>query len=278
MAEFNVIVHKKKPAPPGKKPLPFGTPYDRRYGFWGMVTELHPENNTVHVRTPEGRIISNVRVSSDTWVTIDNNKGFLSGRRKLPPVDTYVLVFMPNGEYSSAVIITSGFSDDPQHGNFKENSGDAKETEKDVENSGWTYTEDRRTGTRIIQNKPKDPTIKIVVDQEDEGKEKVKVTIHGTILTVDGETGASIETDKNLKATVKGTAEIKAEGALAYKSIKTEMLEIGNSIATLGEMISDLLQACISFKSTGSPETHTAPEFSAAAGSIKAKWDQVFKK
>jgi hypothetical protein len=283
MAELNVIVHRKKSAFPGKRPLPSETPYDRRYGFWGMVTELHPENNTVHVRTPEGPVISNVRVSSDIWVTIGNacrgpGKKFLSGRRKLPPIDTYVLVFMPNGEYSSAVIIASGFSDDPQHGDFKEDSGDAGEKEKGVENSGWTYTEDRRTGTRVLQNRPQNPTIKIEVDQEEEGKEKVNVTIRETKFTVDPENGVNLETDKNLKAAVKGTAEVTADGALAYKCGKTGLLEIGNSIATLGAMVSDLLEACINFKSNGTPETHTAPEFSAKALEIKTKWDKVFKK
>jgi hypothetical protein len=202
MAEFNVVIHKKKA--PGKKPLPSGTPYDDRYGFWGMVTELHPENNTVHVRTPEGRIISNVKVGSDTWVTVDKDKGYLSGRRKMPPIDTYVLCFMPNGEYSSAVVIKSGFSDDPRHGAFKEDSEDAKETEKDIENSGWQYTEDMRTGTRVLQNKPEDPTIKIEVNQEEAGKEKVTVTIHENIFTVDSENGIIVETDKDIKQTVKG--------------------------------------------------------------------------
>jgi hypothetical protein len=201
---------------------------------------------------------------------------------------------MPNGEYSSSVIIKSGFSDDPQHGYFKENSKDAKETEKGVENSGWTHTEDRRTGTRVLQNKPEDPTIKIEVDQEEKGKEKVRVTIHETKFTVDPENGVNLETDKDmtvktggkvnlttendLTAIVKGKLDATADGDISLKSSQTGKLDMGNSIAGLGAMISDLLQALISFKSVGSPETHTSPDLTAAATQIKAKWDQVFKK
>jgi hypothetical protein len=277
-----------------------------------MVTEPHPENNTVHVRTDAGIIISNVKVASDTWVTIDENKGFLTGRRKLPPVDTYVLCFMPNGEYSSAIIIASGFSDDPRHAEFKEDSEDAKDIEKEVENSAWTYTEDRRTGTRVIRNKVEDPTITVEVNQEEEGKNKTTVTvyenvfeideenkritaaIHGNVFTIDEESGVKVETEKDLNftikgrvnvlvegdmaASVKGKADIAADGDISVKSNKTGTVSIGNAVATLGAMVSDLLQALISFKSVGSPAAHTAPELTAAAARIKAKWDQVFKK
>jgi hypothetical protein len=278
MADLNLIIHGHKAAALGRKSLSSSTPYDGRYGFEGMVTELHPENNTVHVRTPEGRIISNVRVSSPVWVTIDKDKGFLSGKRYLPPIDTYVLVFMPNGEYSSATIIASGFSNDPQHADFKEDSEDAKEVNEGIENSGWKYTDDKRTGTRVLQNKPKDPTIKIEVDQEKEGDEKVKVTIHGNVFDIDLKNGIAVESDKDLAITIKGKAGVIADDAMSFKCTKNGLLELGNSVATLGAMGSDFLQAAINFKSNGDPTTHIAPEFSAAAAQIKAKWDQVFKK
>lgn len=311
MDSINVILTKRRP-PPSRGIIPSGSPYDNRFGFWGMVTELHPENNTVQVRTDAGIIISNVKVASDTWVTIDEDKGFLTGRRKLPPVDTYVLCFMPNGEYSSAVIIASGFSEDPRHAEFKEDSEDAKDIEKNVENSAWTYTEDRRTGTRAIQNRVEDPAIKIEVDQEEEGKnkitaalydnvfeideenKKITATIHGNVFTIDEESGVKVEIEKDLNfvikgkanvsvegdmaASVKGKADVTADGDISVKSNKTGTLSIGNAIATLGAMVSDLLQALISFKSLGSPAAHTAPELTAAATQIKAKWDQVFKK
>jgi len=87
-----------------------------------------------------------------------------------------------------------------------------------------------------------------------------------------------IETDKAFKTKSKEDVEIVSDKAMAFKSTSgADLLEIGNAVATMGKMISDLLQACISFKSVGSPATHTAPDFTAAATEIKAKWDQVFK-
>jgi hypothetical protein len=215
MADINLVIHGRKSAAPVGKPLSASTPYDGRFGFEGLVTELHPENNTVHVRTPEGRIISNVKVSSPVWVTIDKDKDFLSGKRYLPPIDTYVLVFMPNGEYSSATIIASVFSSDPQHSAFKEDSDNAKEINDSIENSGWKYTDDKRTGTRLLQNKPEDPTIKIEVDQEKEGDEKVTITIHGNIFTVDKDNGIKIETDKNVDLSVKGDVTVAVDGNMS---------------------------------------------------------------
>jgi hypothetical protein len=183
MPDINIVLHKGK-TPFGKKPFEPVTPADDRYGFWGMVTELHPKNHTVHVRTPEGRIISNVRVSSSVWVTIDKDKGFLSGRRYIPPIDTYVLVFMPNGKYSSAVVIASGFSDDPQHAGFKGNKEDKKEIDESILNSGWKFTEDNRTGTRVLQNKPNNPTIVFEVNQDKNGEEYIVATIHENVISL----------------------------------------------------------------------------------------------
>lgn len=285
MPDARLIIHTGKKVFPGKRAFQSETPEDNRYGFWGMVTELHPENHTVHVRTSEGRIISNVKIASDVWVTIDEDKGFLSGRRYMPPVDTHVLVFMPNGQYSSAVIIASGFSDDSQHKGFMGDSDDEKEIDEFIKNSGWKYTEDNRTGTRILQNDTEEPTIKIEINQETEGEEKAKITIHGNSFTVDKDNGIKVETDKkivsgaqeDIETNTAGEMNMTADGAMSFKGKKTELVEIGNAVATMGKMISDLLQACINFKSVGSPATHTAPDFTTAATAIKTQWDQVFK-
>ena len=228
MPDLNITIHRKRPAP-GRKPFPSDSPEDSRYGFWGLVTELHPENHTVHVRTPEGRVISNVRVSSSVWVTVDEGKGFLSGRRYMPPVDTFVLVFMPNGSYASAVIIASGFSYDPQHSNFMEGSEDAKEIDEFIKNSGWKHTEDNRTGTRALQNKPDNPTIKLEIDQEKEGDEKVVLTIHGNVFTVEKGNGIKVETDKNVEFAVKGNATFNVDGDMtAEVKGKTGITSAGN--------------------------------------------------
>ncbi|WP_461248963.1 hypothetical protein, partial [Treponema sp. R6D11] len=120
-----------------------------------------------------GRELSGVRVASPEWVTIDKDKGVLSGERNLPPVNTFVFCLMPTGDVSSAFVLCSLFGYQvAEHTTFKEDSKDAANIRKRVTNSGWVFTEDNRTGTKTVKNKEEDPTIKIEVDQENEGKEK----------------------------------------------------------------------------------------------------------
>jgi len=306
MSAVNVVIKKTK-AIPGQSPMRSETPYDHRYGFYGMVTEVHPKTLTVNVRMDTGREISGVRVASREWVTIDTEKDYLTGERDLPPVDSFVFCLMPSGEPTSALVLCSVFAYQDSMGGgiteFKEKSEDAKFIDKRVDSGGWLFTHDKRTGTRRIQNAPKigDETISLEIDQEEKGKEKATITIHGNTFTVDKENGVQLETDKNVnqkiegdyekkvkgkhsvavdgdyKAEVKGKTDISADKDMSFKCKKNGLLELGNTVATLGKMVSDLLQAGISFKSVGSPATHTAPDFSAKCAEIKAKWDQVFK-
>jgi len=204
---------------PGPKQLPNGDYSGQRYGFCGMVTEVHPEDNTVHVRMDTGRELSGVRVASPEWVTIDKDKGFLSGERNLPPVNTFVFCLMPTGDVSSAFVLCSLFGYQvAEHAAFKEDSEDAAHTRKKVTNSGWVLTEDNRTGTKIVKNREEDETVKIEIDQEEEGKEKVTVTIHGNIFTVDKDKGIDIETDKNVNINVKGDTKINVDGNIEAKA------------------------------------------------------------
>ncbi|MGP1458943.1 MAG: hypothetical protein ACTTKL_06510 [Treponema sp.] len=283
--------------------------YDMRYGFWGVVTEVHSEDCTVHVRMENGIELSGVRVASQEWVTAVKDKP-LTGERKLPSVDTYVFCLMPTGEYSSAFVLCSGFARAAAiHGDFKKK--DKNDEAERLDNSGWKFESDYKTGTKRIQNKAKDPTITLEVNQEDEGDEKVNVTIHGTKITVTKDDGITIETDKKFTLSDEGgfaystkedyaiqadgkdaevktdgalnisaqkDAEIKAGGNVALKAEKTGTVEVGNSIATLGAMVTDLLGYLAGLKTVGSPASHTAaPDFIAQIQSLKAKWGQVFK-
>jgi hypothetical protein len=273
VSEVNVFVKKTK-ALPGQAPLSPRTPFDGRVGFFGTVTETHPESNTVNVRMDSGREVSNVRVASFQWVTVDEDKGYLTGQRHLPPVDTLVYCLMPSGEPSSALVLCSVFAyEDPRHAEFKEDSEDAAFTEKIVDSGGWAFIHDTRTGTRKIRNAPAegDETVSLEVNQEEEGKHKITLKIYENTFEFDAE-------KQGVTETIKGDVKIEAGGDLSFKSSKSGLLEMGNAAATLGAMISDLLQALISFKSVGSPASHTAPDLTAAATQIKAKWEQVFKK
>jgi hypothetical protein len=213
---------------PGQKKINGKSNIDGRIGFWGVVTELHPEDMCVDVLMDVGIELPNVRVSSLDWVTMDNddnrNSKFLSGTRNLPPKGTLVFCLMPTGQYSDAFILCSGFAMKDSMGGgiseFKEKSEDAKYIRKHISNSGWSSKKDRRTGTVKIYNSPREgnETIRIEVDQGEKGNEKVTITIHGNIFTIDKENGIHIKSDKNLSEDVTGNAE--------YKSSNTDIKSI----------------------------------------------------
>ena len=211
----NVHFHKKNPLP-GQQPLPIGGFSSLRFGFYGMVTEVHPEDNTVQVRMDTGRVISGLRVASLEWVTIDEEKGVLSGQRRLPPVDTFVFCITPDSDPTRGLVLCSAFGFQvPEYYNFKEDSEDAANTKKRVTNSGWVFTEDNRTGTVVAQNKPDEPTVKIEIDQETKDDEKVTLTIHGNVFTVDKENGIVIQTNKNVNIEAEGDVFLKTDGKAA---------------------------------------------------------------
>lgn len=275
---LNIELQKKQKAP-AKNPYSNSTPYDRLTGFWGVVTEVHPEDCSVHVRNNLGIEFSGVRVASMEWVTVEDGK-HLTGERHLPPVDTYVYCVMPNGEYSSAFVLCSGFiRQEALHADFKQEGEDAANVHERVDNSHWHYKSDYRTGTKTIENKTDDdPTIKIEIDQESEGDEKATITVHGTVIKVDKDNGVNIETDKKITLKDKEGHTYETEGDISLKSSKKGTLELGNSVATLGAMINDLLDDLAGLKTVGSPASHSAsPDFIAQIQALKAKWGQVFK-
>lgn len=253
----------KKPKAEMKNQFKNSTPLDNRFGFWGVVVEVHPEDCTVHVRMDNGYILSGVRVASMEWVTVAKNK-HLTGERHLPPVDTFVFCLMPNGEYSSAFVLCSGFARQQAiHADFKEKSEDAKNTWERVENSGWYKKVDYRNGSLQIKNKTdEEATVQLEINQENEKDEKVKIVVHDTEINIEKDKGVSISTNKNIK----------------IKSTQSELLEIGNSIETLGKMMSDLMQEITELKTFGSPASHTVmPDSIAKITALKTKWEQVFK-
>lgn len=275
------ILLKKKPNAPKSLPFETKTHYDGRTGFFAAVTELHPENNTVHVTTDTGIELMNVKVASRSWVTyVKDGKPQLTGERNLPPVGTYVYCIMPEGRYEDSFVLCSLFSEASIHADYMEEGEAAANTKKTVENGGWNETTDFRTGTKIIKNKTEDETISLEMDQEEEGKENIKLTIQGTVITIDKDNGISITTDKKIEITDKGGFTYSTEGNIELKSSKTGTLELGNTIDTLGAMISSLLEYLSSSEPVtyGSPATHMfMPTFVAKIAALKTKWETVFK-
>ena len=104
MGSINIFMNKKQSAPQ-RTPFRTSTPFDHRNGFFGAVTEVHPETNTVHVVTDTGIELMNVEVASQQWVTYKKDgKPQLTGERNLPPVGTYVYCVMPNGTYDDCFV------------------------------------------------------------------------------------------------------------------------------------------------------------------------------
>jgi hypothetical protein len=182
-----------------------------------------------------GRDINDVRVASPEWVTMPYTEGetksrdTLTGQRRLPPLNSYVYCLMPSGEPSSAIALCSVFpTADPNYDAFKEDSEDAGFIDEKVDSGGWKFIHDIRTGTRKTQNSPKDgeETIKIEIDQEEKGSEKVIITIHGNIFTVDKDNGIDVKSDKNFTGHFKGKSVVDVTGNAEYKSADTDIKSI----------------------------------------------------
>lgn len=316
--QINIILNRNSsPASNPATPIPMPKA-EKMIGFWGTVTETHPENCTCRVRMASGYIIANVRVLSPTWVTVDEEKGYLSGERYLPPVDTFVLCVCPEGNFANTVIIGSGFAlSAAVHADFKTDSEDEKElanaanTRKIVRNSGWTEETDFRNGTKRIRNAPEeaDATISIEINQGNDGEKAdggvTTVKVYGTTITATEKDDAEVRietlgntifdikedkiefsTDSEISRSVKGayslstnnSLEISAQKDVGLKSSGNGKLEVGNTAATLGAMITDLLGYLAQLKTVGSPASHTAsPDFIANIQALKTKWGQVFK-
>jgi hypothetical protein len=74
-----------------------------------------------------------------------------------------------------------------------------------------------------------------------------------------------------------GNLTLEADGDVALNATAAGKLTVGNSVATLGAMISDLLTALTSLHTEGSPAAHTASAWAAASiAPIQAKWPNVF--
>ena len=87
-----------------------------------------------------------------------------------------------------------------------------------------------------------------------------------------------IVTDKKITLKDKKGFNYETESNISLKSSKQGTVEVGNSIATLGAMINDLLGYLAQLKTVGSPASHTAaPDFIANIQVLKTKWGQVFK-
>lgn len=278
---MNINIKNKKNAP-SRTPFENSMPYNGRFGYWAVVTNVNSEKNCVDVVTDMGEEISGVRVASMEWATYkkepEGKQPELSGERHLPPAGTYVFCLMPTGRYEESFVLCSAFmKSETFHEYFKQKDKES-EWEK-IENSGWRYTTDYESGTKKITNTPNpdDATITLELNQEKDGDEKVVLTIHGNVFTVTKD-GVEKTSDGKETDSIDGDYSLEVGGNIKAKAKKSGTLEIGNSVDTLGKVISDLMQQLISLKTVGSPATHTAsPDFITQVTALKTKWEQIFK-
>lgn len=189
------------------------TPLSKRIGCFAVVKAIHPSDLTVDVVTDTGIELTHRRVASFQWVIYkEGGSPELTGKRDLPPVGSYVFCLMPNGTLDTLFVLCSMFSTEAAHGAYfgeDDNDADAQNTILDVEKSGWQKSTDIRTGTKIVQNRQTDETIKLEINQEaagsegesssssageDDSGEVVTLTIHGTTVTID-KNGITLATD-----------------------------------------------------------------------------------
>ena len=111
------------------------------------------------------------------------------------------------------------------------------------------------------------------------------------VLNADGSIYASSEKDIDIKGKgkvsmlfeedidIKGKSKISMlfGDDISFKGEKTNKIEIGNAIDTLGGILGTLMDNLASLKTIGSPSTHTSPELTAQMTALKAKLEQVFK-
>ena len=116
---------------------------NKRYGFWGVVVDVHSENNTVDVKQGGGLVLKGIPVAcTDEWVC-EYKDDYLAGSRNLPPLNARVFVLTPTGTYEEAFVLCSGLSMyEKEHKNkFMANTNsekhDKKKTREIIRQGNW---------------------------------------------------------------------------------------------------------------------------------------------
>jgi hypothetical protein len=98
-------------------------------------------------------------------------------------------------------------------------------------------------------------------------------------ITVTSKSGLAAKFKKMLDLLFEDALKLVSKKAVTLKSDSGELLEIGNTIATLGALGDEILQAIIVSKTVGSPGQHVlSADDVAAFTQLRTKWGQVFKK
>jgi hypothetical protein len=95
----------------------------------------------------------------------------------------------------------------------------------------------------------------------------------------DAEVNIELGEKADIVVNSKSAIKIINKKSITLKTDSTELIEIGNQIATLGKMIDELLDALEQHFSQGSPYVHRSKAWASVfITPLRAKWNQVFKK
>jgi hypothetical protein len=123
-------------------------------------------------------------------------------------------------------------------------------------------------------------TYKVGIGKDSDTEAPVDITLgEKADVTMTSKSGLTATFKKVFDLLVEDMMKLVSKKAVTLKSDSSELLEIGNTIATLGAMVDELLQDLIAMKTVGSPGQHVvSPDDIAKFTQLKTKWGQVFKK
>ena len=178
---------------------------NKRYGFWAVVVDVHPENNTVDVKQGGGLVLNGIPVAcTDEWICEYDD--YLAGSRNLPPLHARVFVLMPTGTYEGAFVLCSGLSMyEKKHKNkfMANNDNEAhskSKTREIVKQGNWKSKYNYENGSYEIISPDEKTSFKI--DYEDKDNPNISVKIFEDI---------TCNIKDNKEATFKFTDKIKTE-------------------------------------------------------------------
>ena len=151
------------------------SPFDGRFGAWGIVESVNSDDNTVDVFLDTGRYLNRVPVASKEWVIFgeDAEKDFNTGERDLPPVRSRVFVFMPTFTFSDCFVAPfSGFNNADRNISEPFLEDEKQKIKERVTPSGWHVTDDYVTGSHKSVSPDKKTYIEIDYGTEEEPKEE----------------------------------------------------------------------------------------------------------
>lgn len=184
------------------KPLQNVNYLAERIGFWAVVKEVDSRTNSVTVVSDSGYVYPGIPVLRREWVTVDNNKSYITGERNLPPVKSWVFVLTPTKSISGAFVLCSGYTkgDENTRNLWAKNENELEDKNSYREKKtqgGWNVQEEYQNGNFSAVNN--DKTIQIIVNTVENNnksqKKEVSLNAYGNKIVIN-EDGISLN-DKN---------------------------------------------------------------------------------